>query len=128
MSFDLAVSGEEEGDMCIVYVSTEGLSPLRLGFNESLIIDTGIAGHITISRYKVNINMTSTTTTNNQTSGSSVYIPDELNEREGDVHSNKMPGVDLSPVEIAGAIALLALTALAAVKEYGPGRKGGRGT
>ena len=122
VSFNLAVSSEEAGGRCSVLVSTVGISPLRLGLNESLIIDIEGVGQITVLRKNI-INNTTTSITN-QANESSVYIPNDANEKEGKVRSNKMSGPDLSPVEIAGAIALLALTALAAVKEYGQGSKG----
>lgn len=123
VSISLAVTSNEEEGRCFLLVSTEGLSPLRLAPDESMVIDVGLIGQITVLRKQIINNTTSTEIA--QTSGSSVYIPNDTNEKEGEVRSNKMSGVDLSPVEIAGAIALMALTILAAVKEYGPGRKGG---
>ena len=122
VSFNLAVSSEGAGGRCLVLVSTVGISPLRLGLNESLIIDIKGVGQITVLRKNI-INNTTTSITN-QANESSVYIPNDTNEKGDEVRSNKMSSPDLSPVEIAGAIALLALTALAAVKEYGQGRKG----
>lgn len=122
VSFNLAVLSEETGGRCSVLVSTVGISPLRLGLNESLIIDIWGLGQITVLRKNI-INNT-TMSAIDQGNESSVYIPNDTNEKEDEVRSNKMSSPDLSPVEIAGAIALLALTALAAVKEYGQGRKG----
>jgi len=120
VSFNVAVSSEEAGGRCSVLVSTVGISPLRLGLNESLVIDIEGMGQIIVLRRNIINNTTMSIT--NQPNESSVYIPNDTNEKEDEVRSNKMSSPDLSPVEIAGAIALLALTAIAAVKEYGQGR------
>lgn len=111
---------------CLLELSTRSISPLRLGYNDSLTIILP-GGGVDVERMAAMENQTTTTPAPPEKTGgggTSVFIPVVEGERGSNVDTDKMPRGDSIPVEAVVAIALLTLTAIVAVKEYGPARRG----
>lgn len=115
-------------DYCTLIISTNSLSPLRLGVNESLVIILRDQASILVSRFGKGLSGQTREAGSGTPVNSSVYIPEPENARGSLLHSNKTPGTSPSPVEVAGLVAMLAITLIVAVREYGGVGRGDRGS
>lgn len=121
----LPLTAAPESGGCRVTVSTRGLSLLRLGCNESLAINFDSTLRVSIYRYRLSGTPSAASTTPGGDGEAGIYTPTPVGGREPGVHSDLMPGGAPRILEALVGIALLALTAAAAVKEYGGAGGGG---